>query len=482
MTSSPPPPEIQYAALRCLGLLIQLDSTIIGSDPRPFFASYSDPGYVKNEKLEVLGMVADDESIGRILPELADCAKDVDSALAAKAIKIMARVAERVTHWTSHVLDLFMGLLETQIPPTVQQVMIAVASLFRAARLPGIKETLRVWIDRMVLASGSIIGFDSICVACEGDPEAQAALIFLLSNVEIVASDETGIEAEAEAETEAGEWKPLTALIAYIQALSQNFVLSPCLLQEELVLSALRLACRHPRNRILNRLVGRIFELASLEGESIEMRDRCCWLARLFEKKKLSEPDIASNPSSAKIPTESAFYFPGEGFNVGFASSSEDPSTTAPTASNTATTTAAASTILERILFDDEEEMNLPNHTPEDEHPPSFISPELLATLVSELSLLSSIFYKPAGRFLSSGTSRSTSLKASAATLPAVYRQLLMTSRPAVANILSLDYSQSTDSAAEESRGAAVKSPKPIIDLATQNPVEKYANLLDLLD
>jgi len=67
-------PEIQYVALRNINLIIQKRPYVLDKEVRVFFCNFSDPLYVKLEKLEVLVRLADLKNVDQLLLELKDYA------------------------------------------------------------------------------------------------------------------------------------------------------------------------------------------------------------------------------------------------------------------------------------------------------------------------------------------------------------------------------------------------------------------------
>ncbi len=61
-----------------------------------FFCSFSDPLYVKLEKLEILVKLADLKNVDSLLNELRDYAQEVDVAFVRKAISAIGRVAVKL--------------------------------------------------------------------------------------------------------------------------------------------------------------------------------------------------------------------------------------------------------------------------------------------------------------------------------------------------------------------------------------------------
>ena len=69
---------------------------MIDKEIRVFFCSFSDPLYVKLEKLEILVKLADLKNVDSLLNELRDYAQEVDVAFVRKAISAIGRVAVKL--------------------------------------------------------------------------------------------------------------------------------------------------------------------------------------------------------------------------------------------------------------------------------------------------------------------------------------------------------------------------------------------------
>jgi AP-1 complex subunit beta-1 len=64
------PPEIQWVALRNIGLILQKRPEALSSEMRVFFCKYNDPPYVKVEKLEIMIKLANERNVDTLLSEL----------------------------------------------------------------------------------------------------------------------------------------------------------------------------------------------------------------------------------------------------------------------------------------------------------------------------------------------------------------------------------------------------------------------------
>ena len=67
-------PEIQYIAIRNINLILQKRPYILDKEIRVFFCNFSDPLYVKLEKLEIMIRLSDLKNVDQLLHELKDYA------------------------------------------------------------------------------------------------------------------------------------------------------------------------------------------------------------------------------------------------------------------------------------------------------------------------------------------------------------------------------------------------------------------------
>jgi len=63
-------PEVQWAALRNINLLLQKRPDILSNEMRVFFCKYNDPPYVKVEKLDIMVRLASEKNVDTLLGEL----------------------------------------------------------------------------------------------------------------------------------------------------------------------------------------------------------------------------------------------------------------------------------------------------------------------------------------------------------------------------------------------------------------------------
>jgi vesicle coat complex subunit len=157
-------PEMQYAALRNINLLIRAYPTFFENDPRVFFASYADPLYVKVEKLDILARIADKSNTAQILAELEEYASEVDLVFARKAVGSIGRIALSRPGAVAECVKVLTKLLRAKTLYITEEVVITM------------KDILRAYPGRFL----SVI--DLICDSAEviDEPLARAALVWIV--------------------------------------------------------------------------------------------------------------------------------------------------------------------------------------------------------------------------------------------------------------------------------------------------------------
>jgi vesicle coat complex subunit len=425
MLSAPPnPPEIQYAALRNVILILQKFPKLFGSDIKVFFCNYNDPQYIKLEKLEALGLVVDDQSIDRILPELLEYAKDVDGRFARKSIKIMAKCALNAPRWSSRIAEVFAELLQIDRPEIAQQITISLVGLLRS------EDCFSSFLH--LLKSCYFADLLNAYEILQADAEALAAFAWILGA--FLNESSLGLESE---EIECG-------LHVFAQ-LFDRFALEPMALQEQIVLAALKMFLLNRQQQHANVVrfkeqATEALNLGAAKGEAVDLQDRCRMYSLLLQNEPLKAQTLA--PSS--LDPFSTFSAEAEAeATVAFAQAS-----------------STNETPLERLLLND----SVPAASSNETQMP-------LESFPYQLGSIASVLHLPPLEFVSARQIvDSFEASASMASLPEALMRLMRNERPALTNLLDL-----------QSASPSLKTPAA----ANQKPLgisEKYANLLDLLD
>lgn len=450
--SPPNPSEIQYAALRNVNLLVQEYPKLFGTEINVFFCSYNDPQYVKLEKLEIIGKIVDDGSIDRILPEMSEYAKDVDSEIVKKAIKVLSKCALNVPRWSGRIREILMELVETRLPIVVQQVTINLIQLLRSKQC---RDQFIPLIEVFYFTD-----LESIWSTLYGDSNSQTALIWIIGEF----CNSLNFDYD--------KINEILILFESVALSEDSFKLEDVQFQTQIVLSALKIFLKNYEESNITfdtlNLLKNVIKKGIEDGESVDLKDRCVIYERILNnfscKKKVKEEKV--NVSTVDDWGMSSIVVETEKETTG--------------------------NILEEMLIDNEtgnyEEFDFKEQ--ED---------KMIKILLNQLTKLSSVYHQLPDYFVSARTimrdhsegslspmeqsikSLSLSIETTSkfnvtSDLPMAWTKLLRNNRPAVANLLDLSYE---NSASEEK-----KIIETLTTTTTTSPTkqEKYANLLDLLD
>lgn len=158
------PPEMQYVALRNISLLTRTYPSLFEDNVNVFFASYSDPVYVKIEKLDLLVRLASDKNGQKILSELREYASEVDDTFVRQAISAIGRLACRLPSMSSACVSTLENLLQTRTTQTAEEIAITLQIILR--KYPGQFESI----------------IFALCEASQfvNDPFSRAALVWIV--------------------------------------------------------------------------------------------------------------------------------------------------------------------------------------------------------------------------------------------------------------------------------------------------------------
>lgn len=120
--------------------------------------------YVKMEKLEVLGKIANNENILMILHHLKECVQEVDVEFVRKAVRTMGRCAIKLEKMADKCVQCLWETLKTKVPYVVQESVIVIRDIFR--KYPNKYEGLLA----------------DICENLKSldDPEAKASIVWII--------------------------------------------------------------------------------------------------------------------------------------------------------------------------------------------------------------------------------------------------------------------------------------------------------------
>ncbi|RBR24154.1 uncharacterized protein FIESC28_03054 [Fusarium coffeatum] len=153
-------PEVQYVALRNIDLLLQAKPDILSKEMRVFFCKYTDPPYVKLEKLEIMVRIANEHNYEQLLAELKEYALEVDMDFVRRAVKAIGQVAIKIENAAEKCVAALEDLISTKVNYVVQEVIVVIKDILRKyPGYEGVIPTLCKHIDELdePTARGSLI-------------------------------------------------------------------------------------------------------------------------------------------------------------------------------------------------------------------------------------------------------------------------------------------------------------------------------------
>ena len=89
--------EISFNVLSHIHLLVQRGgNSYFENEYKQFFVKYDEPTYIKNIKLEILGLIASESNIQEIASELSEYVTDVNADIAKRSIRCFGTIIVRI--------------------------------------------------------------------------------------------------------------------------------------------------------------------------------------------------------------------------------------------------------------------------------------------------------------------------------------------------------------------------------------------------
>ncbi|KAK1284825.1 Beta-adaptin-like protein A [Acorus calamus] len=157
-------PELSYAVLSHLHLLVMRAPYLFSSDYKHFYCQYSQPSYVKKLKLEMLTAVANESNTYEIVTELCEYAANVDIPIARESIRAVGEIALQ-QYDVNAIVDRLLQFLEMEKDYVTAETLVLVKDLLR--KYPQ-------WSHDCIAVVGNISSKNV------QEPKAKAALIWML--------------------------------------------------------------------------------------------------------------------------------------------------------------------------------------------------------------------------------------------------------------------------------------------------------------
>lgn len=157
-------PEIAYIALKNINILIQKRPLIFEKDFKMFYCLFSEPIYVKLEKLEILYKLVSMTNVDNIIGELKEYASEVDVQYVRRSVRLIGEIAIKLEKSAVRCVETLVDLVKTQVPYVVQEAIISLRDIFR--RYPNTFESAMAIVNENLKALN--------------DPESKAAFIWII--------------------------------------------------------------------------------------------------------------------------------------------------------------------------------------------------------------------------------------------------------------------------------------------------------------
>lgn len=105
-------PEAQFVGLKNIRIILEKYPQVLSKELRVFFIKYSDPLYLKLEKLEIMIRLANDNNSTLLLGELKEYAMEFEPSLVAKSIKSIGAVAIKLAGSVIKAVNLLISLID----------------------------------------------------------------------------------------------------------------------------------------------------------------------------------------------------------------------------------------------------------------------------------------------------------------------------------------------------------------------------------
>ena len=242
-------PEVQYAALRNINLIILKRPKILENEIKVFFCKYNDPVYVKLEKLEIMTRLASEKNVEQVLLELKEYATEVDVDFVRSSVRAIGKCAIKLERAAEKCVHVLIDLITTKVNYVVQEAIVVIKDIFR--KYPNRYESI-------------------ISILCENldsldEPDAKATMVWII-----------------------GEYAQLIDNAdELLESFLESFQEETSQVQLQLLTATVKLFLKNPDSA--QETVQRVLHMATEECENPDLRDRGYIYWRLLS----TDPDAA---------------------------------------------------------------------------------------------------------------------------------------------------------------------------------------------
>jgi len=157
-------PEVEYCILKHLEAMVHRAPGVFDDEYRQLYVRYNEPTFVKYEKIGILALIANDDTVADITSELAEYATDVDQEVSRRSIRAIGNIAFRLPSAAGMVLERLVEFLDIEMNSVRPETILVMKDLLR--RYPERKTEVLPSLQRCLRR-------------VDDEPEAQAALIWM---------------------------------------------------------------------------------------------------------------------------------------------------------------------------------------------------------------------------------------------------------------------------------------------------------------
>eukprot|EP00002_Diphylleia_rotans_P039243 TRINITY_DN9063_c0_g1_i1.p1 TRINITY_DN9063_c0_g1~~TRINITY_DN9063_c0_g1_i1.p1 ORF type:complete len:778 (+),score=200.35 TRINITY_DN9063_c0_g1_i1:72-2405(+) len=158
-------PEVMYACLHHISLIISRSSAEFQNDFKSFYIQYNDPSHIKMLKLDILTNICTLGNFPEIVTELSEYVTDVDIPTARESIRSIGKIALKLPEAADEIIQQFIKFFSLETDYVTNETLIVMKDLFR----------------KYPRSSMGIINEVKACAGRVTDPDAKVAIIWMIA-------------------------------------------------------------------------------------------------------------------------------------------------------------------------------------------------------------------------------------------------------------------------------------------------------------
>ncbi|ODV86610.1 hypothetical protein CANARDRAFT_27037 [[Candida] arabinofermentans NRRL YB-2248] len=125
------PPEIQYVALKNIRIILEKYPQVLSRELRVFFIKYSDPLYLKLEKIDIMVRIANESNGLLLLAELREYSMEIDLEVVRRSVNAIGQLAIKLSKISKKAIDVLYELFINRAEYVLDQLVIVLQNVLR---------------------------------------------------------------------------------------------------------------------------------------------------------------------------------------------------------------------------------------------------------------------------------------------------------------------------------------------------------------